>query len=210
MRVDLYTTVHKAQRFALFRLGQEIGKTDFNNDTQAQATIGRLKQMIHLLRDHAANEEKYIHPLYRKLGTPPANLENEHLELDEGLRKLEKLIEETNWPGIYAAYNRFLSQYLAHLDEEEEAQRNILWAGMTDAEMGEVFMRFKGERAPQAALADLQLMFPALSTPEVIHILKGMKSGPAFEIACDIAKSSIDESSWKEIAVAANLLTSKN
>jgi hypothetical protein len=66
-----------------------------------------------------------------------------------------------------------------------------------------VFVRFKAERSPQASKADLELMLPALSIPELTGIFRGMKSSAppaAFQGACRLAADSLDEPSWAQLA----------
>lgn len=203
MRVDLYTAVHKGQRFHLFQLGSEIGTTDFA-DTDAAADIAhRVRRMIAHLRDHARNEETYIHPLYREIEGAAENIEREHHELENELDELGRTLDGERWDELYSRYARFLASYLLHLDQEEALQKNVLWKHCDDQTLLAVFRRFKAERSPSDSMADLELMLPALNTTELTHMFTGMKaSAPpqAFQAACDLAARIMEPRRWRQVS----------
>lgn len=176
MRVDLYTTVHKAQRFHLFRLSNEIGVSDFTNAVAAAHISGRARDMIAHLRDHARNEETYIHPLYREIGNVVTDIERGHQELESELNELERIVDEKRWGELYSRFAYFLGTYLPHLDEEEALQKRVLWPHYDDAALLAVFQRFKAERSAADSTADLEFMLPALSTAEITRMFAGMKA----------------------------------
>lgn len=202
MRVDLYSFIHKAQRFHLNLLSNKMGKTDFADAAAADEVRAGLGRLIEHLRDHATNEETYVHPLYRKLGGTADVLEKDHHGLEAQLEGLERLGQEERWEGLYPAYTRFLGRYLLHLDEEEKAQAEILWPRCRDEELAAVFNRFKAERAPAAAQADFEFMLPALSVPELARMFQGMKASapaPAFQGACALAEKMLEPAAWKQV-----------
>lgn len=199
----MYTFVHKAQRFHLFRLSEKIGTSDFSVPEEAS---GIAKEVLHLtehLKDHAHNEEKYIHPLYQAIGATAEHFDSEHERLEAEIQRIETIVAEKRWAELYPAYTRFLGIYLLHLDEEEAAQRDILWTKYEDQDLAAVFARFKGERPAHLAAADFVFMLPALSIPELTQMFRGMKSGaPAqvFQGACDTAAQILGPSTWRKIA----------
>lgn len=202
MRIDLYALIHKAQRFHMFRLSDRIGKTDFADEGEAGQVCTELHNIIAHLRDHARNEEAYIHPLYDQTGVGANALDAGHQVLESGLGNLERLINERRWEEIYPAYTRFLGMYLIHLDEEEQTQRNVLWQHYTDQELAAVFNRFKAERPPALVEADLEFMLPALSVTEITRMFQGMRvSAPAyaFQGACALATQVLGPSTWERV-----------
>lgn len=205
MRVDLYTLVHKAQRYHLFRLSEDMGKADFGNDKASSEIARRTLELLEHLKDHARNEHDYIHPLYQLVGAVGANFDSEHNQMDDEIRKIESVIAEKRWWDIYPAYTKFLGIYLLHLDEEEAAQRDILWKHFDDAKLAETFNRFKAERPPHLAKADLELMLPAMSIPELIRLFSGIKSAapPAvYRGVCELAAKVLAKDEWHEVSVA--------
>jgi hypothetical protein len=167
MRIDLYRLVHKAQRHRLFAFAQELGRADLD-DADTRSHIAReLHGIREMLLDHAGNEQRYIHPLFAKLGHVPERIEREHRELEAELAHWASLLDEERWPALYPATMRLIGEYLLHIDEEERAQAELLWPAYSDAELGAVFTRFKAERDPALARADLKLFLSALNASEL-------------------------------------------
>jgi hemerythrin superfamily protein len=205
MRVDLYTFVHKAQRFHMFRLSEAIGSADLSQAEEAAEISKQVLELMEHLKDHAQNEKKYIHPLYQKVGSVDAHFDREHENLESEIHKIEKIVQEKNWSELYATYAKFVGVYLLHIDEEEAAQREVLWKNYEDAILGATFMRFKAERPPHLAKKDFELMLPALSIPELTQVFRGMKaSAPAqaFQGACDAAARLLAKNRWDKINAA--------
>lgn len=203
MPTDLYNFVHKGQRVRLFALSGDIGRADFSDAGQAARVADGLRAMIEHLREHAAIEAEYIHPLYEKLaGLDTAEeFEAEHRLLEQELEALEALAAEARWPELHRAYNAFLGRYLVHLAEEEEAQEELLWPN-DHGEMAEVFARFQKERAPEKLRSDLELFLPALSAPELLGMFTGMKlRAPAyvFEFAQGLAAQMTKPEIWARV-----------
>lgn len=199
MRVDLYTIIHKAQRCHLFRLGEAMGRADFSDEGTANAIAAQTRAWIAHLRDHANNEEKYIHPLLHDKAAP---IEHEHHELEAKLAALAEILDEKRWSELYTCFTQFLGEYLLHLAEEERLQAEVLWPAYSDVELGAVFNRFKTERAPQAAQEDLELMLPAMSVPELVRMFQGIRvSAPpqTFQGVCETASRFVDEVTWSEV-----------
>ena len=203
MRVDLYTAIHKAQRFHMCQLANVIGGADLESDEAANALADRVRQLIAHLRDHAHNEETYIHPLFDAAGTGAGPLRDEHDELEAALEELERVVGEGRRQDLYPAYTRFLGQYLLHLSEEEEAQRQVLWPRYTDDTLRGVLDRFKAERPRDKAAADLEFMLPALSASELANLFRGMKQAVAPEVfgrACEQGRRLVAADTWQRVA----------
>lgn len=203
MRVDLYTFIHKAQRFHMFKLAEKIGMTDFTVSAEIEEVAREILQLIEHLKDHAQNEKQYIHPLYQAVGTTGEHFDKEHESLEAEIQKIENVVLEKRWSDLYPSYTRFLGIYLLHLDEEEAAQRDILWTKYQDKDLAAVFMRFKAERPPLLANSDFVFMLPSLSIPELTQIFRGMKASapaPVFQGACDTASKILEPNKWQKIS----------
>ena len=205
MRVDLYTFVHKAQRFHMFQISERIGAADFSDFNEVKEVEEQILQLVEQLKDHAKNEKNYIHPLLQKIGSVGEHFDKEHEHLEVEIQKIENAVEEKRWSDLYRVYNRFLAAYLLHLDEEEAAQRDILWKHYEDQDLAAVFNRFKAERPPHLAKTDFEFMLPALSAAELTQIFRGMKMATPshiFQGACDTAVKILSKSKWQKISDA--------
>lgn len=203
MKTDLYTFVHKAHRLRLFHLSTEIARADLGEPGDILAIRGLLDAEIGHLRDHAAIEEHYIHPLYRKVDAErAAEFEREHRDLEKEIETLEGIRDAGEWKLLHRAYNGFLGRYLVHLEEEEQAQQDILWERCSDEELAEVFARFQRERAPEKLRDDLELFLPALSAPELTGMFTGMKlRAPdyVFQFAQGLAEQMTKPEIWAKV-----------
>ncbi len=201
MRFDLYTNIHKAQRHHFLPLAGEIGRTDFADPPSAHRIEGAMRQTLDHLRDHARNEETYIHPLFHALGDSAVPIEEDHHELETELAQLESIVSERRWSELYARYASFLGRYLAHLDAEERLQAEVLWPNYDDRELAAVFQRFQTERPPANARSDFQFLLPALSIPELTAIFRRMRTAApeAFPGACELAAQTLDAERWSQL-----------
>lgn len=203
MKTDLYTFVHKAQRARLFALSSDIARADFSDPEDVARVGASLRHALDHLREHAAIEEAYIHPLYSALGGAAAEFEVEHELLEQEIAQLEAMVSEGRWSELHRAYNGFLGRYLVHI-EEEAAQETVLWAHY-DAELAEVFARFQSERAPEKRREDLELLLPALSAPELIGMFTGMKMrapAPVFAFAQTLGEKLVAPERWDRVKAA--------
>lgn len=166
MRTDLYGLVHKAQRHRLFALGRELGTAEVDDPATRTHLAGAVREIVAMLADHAENERRYIHPLFARIGAAAEGIEREHHELEALLERWGEIVDQGRWADLYRATMRLIGEYLLHIDAEERAQAEVLWPHYTDAELAAVMARFKAERDPAAARADLGLLMPVLSAPQ--------------------------------------------
>ena len=202
MRVDLYGAVHKAQRYHLFQFAGKAGKADLADDIQRATLATEVRDIVRMLRDHARNEEHYIHPLFERLGTAARLLHEEHDALETSLGELLAIIETGRMQELYRVFARFLAEYLLHIDTEERVQAQVLWPALSDAELGEVLQRFKAERDPAEAAEDLRRFLPALSAPELAQMFRGIRaSAPAsvFQEATAQGRSALGPAGWAAV-----------
>ena len=206
MKTDLYTFVHKAHRLRLFNLSMEIARADLKDDADIAKIREILEKEIVHLRDHADIEEHYIHPLYRKVAPERAEeFEREHRDLEKEIETLETIRDSQQWNRLHRAYNGFLGRYMVHLEEEEQAQEEILWVRCSDEELAEVFGRFQRERSPEKLRDDLELFLPALSAPELTGMFTGMKlRAPdfVFQFAQGLAEQMTPPEIWAKVKKA--------
>jgi hypothetical protein len=205
MRVDLYSLVHKAQRFHLFHLANDLARSDCS-DAVAMAALGeRVLHMVEHLHDHAHNEEHYIHPLYQRIGFDLALLEGDHQDLAGTLDQLRTVVSGKQWDRLCSGVIALIAAYLPHLEAEERIQREILWPACSDADLAAVMQRFKMERTPARSHGDLELLLPALSVAEIGRMLRGMKTtAPAAVYAgvCQLAAGVLEKPRWEQVLAA--------
>jgi hypothetical protein len=178
-RTDFYTLVHKGLRKRLFEAVVLAGATDFADERSRSRLADDVKDLVETLRDHAKNEDTFVHPvLAEALPELAHSLEREHEEHDRALTEVERAFEAafasdrvpadaSRDPGqlAYRALARFAAFYLAHLEREEENQPAI-WARVDEARLAAAMGAFRTSRTPEQNVAGWKLMAPALNPAE--------------------------------------------
>jgi hypothetical protein len=200
-KTDLYLLIHQAQRWHLYRLGERIGRADPADADEMAAVAATVMDLIDRLEDHAHSEETYLHPLLRRHGWDPGEVEREHRELHVDLEALKRIVAQRRWGELYAAFNAFVATYLEHTASEERAQEAVLWARAEEEELRATLKRFKTERPPERARTDLGFMLPALSVPQAVALLAGIREGAprAYAGACATAERELGAERWERI-----------
>jgi hypothetical protein len=189
-RPDPYTPVHKMQRARLFRLTISAGTTDPSDDDARRAVCGAVRAVIDEITAHGHHEERFVHPLLA-LHAPEiaADLERAHRELDERMAALaSSSLDYAGAPpadanDLHRSISAFTSAYLAHLDVEERTALPVLWARLSDEDLGAVLSEFRATRSDLTNLASVLAMAPTLNPGERTQMLVGGPgAGPAPEV----------------------------
>jgi Hemerythrin HHE cation binding domain len=190
-RFDLYTTIHKTQRFHLGRLAERIGRADAA-PSDVWAPLGsEVRTWLKHLRAHAQHEHDFIHPLFERCGDCATHLDAEHETLERAMADVEQVLDAGHWNELYGRFAALLGTYFVHIAEEEQLQTAVLWPRYSDGELTEVFVRFQRSRSAEDARNDLELMLPALPLGEIARIYAGIRqsaSPAAWEASLSFAK----------------------
>jgi hypothetical protein len=204
MRIDFYTQVHKKQRNMLFALAEKVGEANFEDPTLVTEIYNDLIVLTNELRQHAFNEETFVHPLLaRKLPRSEKTFHDDHKmqkkeleDLETNYNHLQALLphyEKSQEQGLefYRMLNRFISAYFIHIDEEEYIMQN-LWQVAMDAELTGMMIAFqtydgieKGQKwlsthLPNMSIEEQGLLFKTtqLLAPENIFITMSQLAEP--------------------------------
>jgi hypothetical protein len=196
-RVDLYGSVHKAQRARLFALVVEAGRTDPEDEPAAAAVAAMAAAVAGELHEHGEHEDQFIHPLLERYAPQlAAGLAAEHRELDGALAALTDaaaLREPAGAASLYRVASRFTATYLAHLEREEGEAMPVLWDNATQEELAAVLTAFRGSRSqlqntvsllgqlptltPREAAAMVAVAFDAATLQDIRDLLTGLLAG---------------------------------
>lgn len=193
-QTDLYTSIHKAHRYALYTMAIQAGKTDYSEESSVDKLNELLIAFREQLRIHIEAEETFIHPLLSKRVPGGAReLEEDHrvhLQRFEDLVKhLEELralpvdFERLGEVGLeyYRALNRFISGYLVHINKEEEEIQPALWRLATEDELTGVlggYLSGMRDITPEEAGHLLKMMVPAYDPEELSIVFERAEAAP--------------------------------
>lgn len=178
--IDLYRSVHKAQRARLFGLVVDAGRTDPEDTAGAAAIAATARALAAELHEHGEHEDHFIHPLLaRYVPRLAEDLAGEHRALDRALAELAAAGMRREVSGadtLYRVACRFTATYLAHLEREEAEAMPALWRHATGDELRGVLVAFRDSRSDLENVTSLLGQLPTLSPREVKAVI-----GAAFD-----------------------------
>lgn len=209
-RFDLYTTIHKGVRRALFETALTVAATDFSDATQSAITCSGVRRLIDFLDEHAAHEDDAILPeLVRCAPELHADMRSEHTKLDGLQREIAALVERIPDAAqgerialgqrLELRLGRLVAAHLNHLCVEETEVNRMLWAHYSDAQLLEIQNRIVASISPERLAEWYSLTLPALNLRERRELLSAMRSGmPAalFEQVTSDARLELGEELW--------------
>lgn len=212
-RIDLYRAVHKGQRDRMFAIARDLGMTSPADESAVREVAQRCLAITDELREHAENEDAFIHPLLRARAPEAAEqLDAEHVRLDVCLASLDEevadLLAATQERSeilhqVYLSYNQLLSAYLSHLHIEETVAMPALWRTCTDPELGEILRSFSASRSPEQRAGDMRKMLPSLSHDERVAMIGNVMAATAPDDQARVFKAitgTLDDGQLKALA----------
>ena len=172
-RPDPFAHVHKGLRKALFDLAVQAGSTDAQDAEGLSHLASRAHDVFRFTEHHAFNEDRFLLPRMEAKGMPEAQaMRADHQVLEHSLHALAEAAsllaqEPHNLRRFYLDLNRFIGQYVLHLDEEEIRVLPSVHAHFTDAELAEFGREAVASTPPQDQAMMLAFMFPAMTQAEV-------------------------------------------
>lgn len=217
-RMELYGTVHKGLRAALFSATARAAGSDFTSAAEARAAAAAARDLLGLLDEHAALEDAEIMPELARLGPEVhAALHDDHSRLDGLQRDLAAIAErleaaedavlrEALGRRLHDRLGRLAAEHLLHMQREEQEANRILWAHRSDEELRALHGRITGRIPPARMARWLAVILPAVSGPERSAMLGGLRAAvppPAFGELTAPARAALGEATWASAFAAA-------
>jgi hemerythrin-like domain-containing protein len=220
LRVDLFTTVHKALRALIYHLGSMLQTADFADEEHAKDAVAELKHLMEMLHEHAMYEDKTVFAATRKFDAEMVDaLEAEHQELGQRQLAVDNIVkrvetatsaEERIAAGdeLNRTVNEFIAFYLAHLMREERTILPATWKYFSDEELLGMRVAVQKSTSPGRFEEWMRWMFPAINMNELTGIFRGLSAHaprPFFEAMSQIARVSLGEVRWRKVQERAGL-----
>ncbi len=186
-RMDLYSTMHKGLRAAMFDAAQAIARTEFGEAGPTGHAVAAARRLLAFLDAHAAAEDRVLMPELERLGpTVFADLQADHsriggLQMDI-TRDLDRLAaaagEERIALGqrLHEKMNRLISEHLLHMHREETTANRLLWAHRTDEELTVLQRRIIGPIPADQLVEWAEILIPAINPQERAGFLAGLRA----------------------------------
>jgi len=219
-RMELYGTVHKGLRAALFSATARAAGSDFASEAEARAAAAAARDLLGLLDEHAALEDAVIMPELARLAPEiHSALHDDHSRLDGLQRDLTAVAERLEAAGdpamrealgrrLHDRLGRLAAEHLLHMQREEQEGNRILWAHRSDEELRALHGRVTGSIPPARLARWLAVILPAVSGPERSEMLGGLRAAlppPAFGELTGPARAALGEATWASAVAAAGI-----
>lgn len=176
-RPDPLTPIHKGLRRSLFETAVTLARTDFADAGETAAAQQAVATCLSFLREHAEHEDRHMVPAVAKLDPElAATLDAAHPQLERMAIAVDSL-----WPRFAALdaparaalggelqrrFQAFVAAQLLHMDLEERQVLALMWAHLTDQEIGALSGRIAASIPPLRAQEWSALLGPSLNGPE--------------------------------------------
>jgi hypothetical protein len=204
-RRDLYARPHKALRALMADTLVAIGRADPREECEVRDAHARLEEMLASCEKHAALENEFVHrALDAREDGAACRLAVEHLEHAQAIDELRAAARERR-PDLYRRVAAFVGANLRHMDEEERHGNALLWRLFTDAELEAIESRLVASIPPGEKMQSLRWMLPALSHPERVELLQGLRHAPpaVYEGALALARMHLAAADFDRLAQSA-------
>lgn len=215
-KIDLLTHPHKDQRKWMYSLSIEASQLDFKDKNQINCFDTELKALVDDLKDHAENEEMFILPLIANRFPDAAGIfQHDHpgikKQLQELLETWQDVIQAPNKDrtdrhlNFYRIFNRFIGEYLLHLDEEERKILPVLDVHFSAEELIGVMFAYKTYREghePKKVREYIHSMLQPLTIRAMVSLYASIKkhtSQTLFLKVCDLSEAVIEPTQWAQI-----------
>jgi len=215
-RFDMYMPIHKGLRTAMAETLLAVGRMDWLDREERDATLGRLAGLLAECRSHLERENQFVHTaIEQRLPGAAGQTEADHLEhvaaidhLRRGMDALRQATDENAGAAALALYRElavFVAENFLHMQVEETRNNASLWAAYSDEELIEIHDALVASIPPEEMASLLQLIVPALAPAERAQMVLGMQAGmpaDAFHGALAVVRPVLSERDWLKLEAA--------
>lgn len=213
-RHNMYYAIHKGLRLGHCRLLTTLGTNDFTRSEETEKLLSELRGFLRLGQRHLESEESEIHAeIEKRAPGTTAHTHADHSEHEHSFEELEALIcviedlpaakRVVAGDSLYRRYALFAAADFQHMHSEETELLKVMQELFNDEELHMIEGRIVAKIPPEAMIAFLRLIMPALNAPERLDMLRNMKGGLPSEIFAailtDAVRPVVDAKSYAEI-----------
>lgn len=213
-RYNIFKQIHKGLRAMLYDTAISLQLTDFQDNEEAAAVIGKLSETLNIFYLHANHEDQFILPVVQK--SNPLLVEefdSEHGKDEFMSHRINALIasyqhannleaREDLGEKICAAFNEFVAFNLYHMAKEEEKINPVLWSQFTDEEICALRKTLAKTVSREEFLVTSKWMMQGINDCEILHWLKEVKNNAPefiFRSMIELAEKVLTPARWNRI-----------
>lgn len=181
----LYDIPHRGLRWALARMLQLAGTTDYTDAGSVNVLSFALEELARLTEQHMRHEERYLHGPLRERGSPVyLTLEEEHAEhrrelscLTHHLAALASGELPVARSGEFVlALSRFVASDLAHMDHEEGNAQALFEELFSHQELVALHEQLVSSLSPDEISGFLKIILPGMHHRDRVELLSGPRA----------------------------------
>jgi hypothetical protein len=183
---------------------------DWSNEQDVKSAGEDFANLLRFLRLHGNDEDRVQFPLVAskdpesilKSQEDHRRLDNELTLLEIYWKEVEAHPEKNLGNDFYRTYNRYLSDYLRHMDQEEGAVTDSLHRHYSDSELDAEFSKMVEAISPKDMGMMLGYILPSMNPKERRDFLSKLKRNgppPVFEHVKQIAQRILPQKEWENL-----------
>lgn len=212
-RLDLYAPIHRALRLFMSAMLARVGALDVTDVREVSSVLDQLDALLGMCRHHALIENEIVHPEI-EAAQPGASqrMHGEHQHHLAAIVALEaEVVAVRVFPSamqalrLYRQLALFVAANLEHMQFEETAHNEVLWACYDDAAIAAIEQRIVAQSTPEQRALVLRWMTPALPPHERAQRFRSLQAAlplAAFSAMLDIARDVLDDRAWDKLSEA--------
>lgn len=216
MRMDLYSTVHKGIRARLFATAAAVARTDFDDGAETAAVVAEARALLGMLEEHSHHEDAVLMPeLARLCPVLHAELQADHARVDGLHHDLHGILARLDGASgaeraalgrrLHERVGTLVAEHLHHMLREETEANRTLQANHDDAALAALHGRILSAIPPPRMAEWLGVIVPALSRPERLQLLGGLRAQVPPGVFGDLtapARRALGAEAWAATAAA--------
>ena len=212
-RYDIYAGIHRALRLFMTDTLGRLGWLDCGDAQETAATLNQLDSLLVFCRKHLEHENSFLHTAIeaRRPGASQ-RVAGEHVEHLAEIAALQgeaaSLRAAPTAPAALRLYRHlalFIAENFHHMQVEEGAHNESLWAAYSDTEIMAIEQRLVATLDPAEQALVLRWMAPALPPAErAAWLADARRQLPpsAFALVLDAARAALNDGAWAKLARA--------
>lgn len=215
-RYEIYRGIHKALRAFMADALLAVGRMDPLDEEEVAQTLLHLRGLLTLCAGHVRHENEFIHAAMeaRRPGSSRGTGED-HAGHEDAIEALEVAVCAVERAPLaergavamrlYRELALFVAENFEHMHVEESHNTAVLWEAYTDEEIRGIHGALLATIDPQEMAVVMRWMLPALSHPERVGMLQGLRAtapAPVFQGVLGIAQDHLTQRDWGKLARA--------
>ena len=215
-RFNIYAIIHKALRLFMTDTMTAVGNMDCNDAVHTARVLGQVRELAAICRSHFLHENQFVHAAMeaRRPGST-TQVAAEHEQHAWALSRLEEITNAVDSAqgtarhaaaaALYHYLALFVAENFVHMNVEETANNEVLWATHTDAELIGIEQSIVASIPPDESMTIMRWMMPAMHAGERAEMLNGMRQNapaPVFDGVLGLAKARLPATEWSKLMKA--------